>query len=467
MKFADALAVAQELGPEEALSLAPHDKRELQDALLAETVRLAYEGHTYYRAVMTAEGLVPADIRTTDDLVRLPVTTKADFLADPDAFRLRVDGGAPELSTLWDVVYTTGTSTGVPAPVYSTTFDHLAYMHVSRRRAPFIPLGEGDVICNLFPITPFPMGAYTRAISEALACGSALVLAQTGRPPQWFGSHRSLGEAARLAESSGATVLWGVASFVRRLLLHAEEHGIDLSAVRMVMITGEASSPDVLESMRARMRRLGCRDDIVINRYGSTEQGATMVECTPGSGFHNLAPDHVFLEIVDPSSGARLPDGQEGHLAFTHLLRRGTLLLRYAPGDVASLDHAPCPSCGRIGSERMSAAVRRVGSVQKVKGTLVDLDAVRVALEKLEYLEEFQVVIRATDPEAPEVADDLAVRFAARSGCDESAPTAILETVRQIASLRPTLVPCAAADIFDPDGAPKARRIVDERELRK
>lgn len=462
--FEQAFEVAQTADLDGVLRLPPADLAALRDALLARTIELVYEGHPHYRRVMTGLGLRPSDIVTTDDLRKLPVTTKHDFLADPDAFRLRVPSLPIEMTALWEVIYTTGTSTGVPAPIYTTTFDHLSYMHAMQRRRPFVPLGPRDLVVSLFPLTPFPMGAYSRAVAEAAACGAAIVPAQTGRRPAYFGAHRSIDEAVELVVTHRATVLWGVAGFVRRLLMQAERTGADFSTVRMVTVTGEASSHALLDDLRRRLDRLGSAQSMVVNRYGSTEQGGAMIECVPGSGFHNLAPDQLFFEVVDPQSGERRPDGETGSLAFTHLLRRGTVLLRYAPGDVASLDRSPCPACGRTSSERLSTNVRRVGTIQKIKGTLVDLDAVRARLESVPELDEFQLVLRSTDPAYPESVDDLLVRFACPDASEEAVRATIELTVGEVGRLRPTVLRCSPIDIFDPETEAKPRRLVDARD---
>lgn len=464
VQFDEALATAQTADLATLLHMAPEEMTELRNALLAHIIELVYEGHPYYGAVMRRLRLTPADIVTIDDLQKLPPTSKRDFLADPGAFRLQCPSLPAEMQALWEVVYTTGTSTGVPAPVYTTTFDHLSYMHNSQRRRSFIPIREDDVVVNLFPLTPFPTGAYARAAAEVAAYGAALVTAHTGRPPAFFGGHRSIGDAARLVVAHRATVLYGVAGFVRRLLIHAERNGTSFSSVRMVMVTGQASSRRVLDDIRRRLAGLGSSEALVINRYGSTEQGSSMVECEPGRGFHNLAPDQIFPEVLDPGTSERLPDGEQGLLAFTHLLRRGTVLLRYMPGDIASLERAPCPSCGCTSTERMSPDVRRVGGIQKVKGTLVDLDSLREHLEGIPELEEFQLVLRSSDPEWPEAADELVVRFACGDRVEAKVRAAVEGVVDQIGHLRPILERCAASEIFNPDEMSKPRRIVDQRE---
>jgi phenylacetate-CoA ligase len=441
----------------------PADKlQDIQDRHLAEMVEVCYEGHPFYRKLMRAEGLEPRHIRTCRDLQRLPVTTKTDFLADPEAFRLQHKGLPEEAQTLWNVVYTTGTTSGRPAPVYITSFDHYAYMYASRRRMGFIGLRDTDTVANLFPLTPFPMGAYARAVDEMAACGIAIVYGQTGRPTKPFDVHRSLDEAVALVERHRVTVLWGVASFVRRVLVRAKQLGADFSAVRMAMITGEASSPAMRDDMSRRMSDLGCAGADVVNRYGSTEQGSSMVECQPGSGFHNLAPDQLFHEVVDVDSGRRLDDGERGMLAFTHLMRRGTAFLRYAVGDVVAMQTDTCPHCGRT-SPRISSDPVRTGDVLKIKGTLVNLHALKEALEGLGSVEEYQIVIQASDANDDLAMDELVIRLAVPKGAENAALATVTEETLRIAQIRPRVEFAARDEIFDPTSSAKPRRIDDRR----
>src|SRR5690606_19073717 len=195
----------------------------------------------------------------------------------------------PEIGTLWKVIYTTGTTSGRPAPVYVTAHDHFTYLYACQQRQELIGLKNTDLLANLFPLTTFPMGAYSRAPDEISAVGGAIMNAHTGRADTVYPLNRSLDDAVHAISRHRATVLWGVAGFVRRVLMRAEELGADFSAVRQVMITGEASSTAMREDLARRMVKLGCADSRVVNRYGSTEQGGSMVECHPGSGFHSLA----------------------------------------------------------------------------------------------------------------------------------------------------------------------------------
>lgn len=441
----------------------PHEEvRRIQDENLAHMVELCYEGHPFYRSLMRAEGLQPRDIQTAEDLRRLPVTTKTDFLADPEAFRLRHERLPIEAQTLWNVIYTTGTTSGRPAPVYITSHDHYAYMYAARRRMEFIGLRDTDTVVNLFPLTPFPMGAYSRAADEMAACGIGIVYAQTGRPTKPFDVHRSLDEAVDLIERHRVTVLWGVASFVRRVLIRAEQLNADFSSVRMAMITGEASSSAMRDDMSARLSKLGGAGTEIVNRYGSTEQGSSMVECQPGSGFHSLAPDQLFHEVVDAESGGRLGDGERGMLAFTHLMHRGTVFLRYAVGDVVSMQTDTCSHCGRT-SPRISSDPVRTGDVLKIKGTLVNLQVLKDSLERIRSIEEYQIVIQSADAADEFAMDELLVRLAVPEGAEKDARAAVTDETLRIAQIRPRIEFVSRDDIFDPTTSAKPRRVEDRR----
>lgn len=441
----------------------PGEVAVLQDRLLAETVALCYRGHPFYGRVMRREGLVPEDIRSTADLVKLPVTTKEDFLEDPEVFRLGGDDLPVEASTLWEVCYTTGTTSGRPAPIYTTTFDYYAYLYHCRRRSVFTSIVDTDVIANVFPLTAHPTGIYVRAHAEAAAVGAAMVTTHTGRPNRWFPVHRSLDEAVRLVERHRATVIWGVAGFVRRMLIRAAEIDADFSSVRMCMITGEASSPAMRADMARRMRDLGSSEGTVLNRFGSTEAGVSMVECVEGSGFHNPSPDQMFLEVVDPSDGRRLADGEEGILTFTHLIRRGTVFLRYAMGDVASLTREPCPHCGRTASERIVSQPTRTGNIVKVKGTMVNLEALRHELDAVPGLEEYQIVLGKVDPDDPFSTDRLTIRAAVAAERRLEVEPRIVDGTRAIANLTPGIEYVDRDAIYDPQTRAKPQRIIDTR----
>ncbi len=432
----------------------------LQDRLLARMVELCYLHHPFYSKLMRREGLEPRHIRNCAELERLPPCSKTEFLADPDSFRLNPEA-LGNAGTLWKVVYTTGTTTGRPAPVYVAAHDHFAYMFGFQDRQDIIGLRDTDRLINLFPLTNFPLGAFARAADEVAAVGAAIVFGHTGRAEMGFPLNRPLDEAVAAVARHRVTVLWGVAGFVRRVLIRARDLGADFSSVRMVMTTGEAASPAMRADFRMRMAELGCADTVVVNRYGSTEQGGTMIECTDGSGFHSVQPDQLFHEVVDPATGKRLADGESGHLAVTHLNRRGTVFLRYMVGDVASLDHAICPHCGRT-SVRMSSTPVRSGDIIKIRGALVNLANLKSTFDRSRDIDEYQIVVRPQDEADVFSMDELVIRLAPAQG-SAAVGERVAEEVQRLTNLRPRIEIVGRDEIYDPITASKPRRIVDAR----
>lgn len=444
------------------LFLPQAELRAFQDARLREMVAICYDHHPFYARLMRSEGLEPRHIQSCDDLERLPPSSKQDFLADPDAFRIDPEGLPPGESVLWKVIYTTGTTSGRPAPVYVTAYDHFTYLDACARRQALIGLRETDLLANLFPLTTFPMGAYSRAPDEVAAVGAAIFNAHTGRADTPLKVNRGLDDAVAAVARHRATVLWGVAGFVRRVLMRAAETGADFRAVRMVMITGEASSTAMRDDLRTRMAALDCADTIVRNRYGSTEQGGSMVECTEGAGFHALAPDQLFHEAVNPATGRRCGEDETGMLAFTHLARRGTAFLRYLVGDEVVITNRTCPHCGRT-APRITSQPVRTGDVVKIKGTLVNLQMLKDRLDRVPGLDEYQIVVRPADASDPFSADELVLRVAVAATAAPGFEDGLVAEATKLTMVRPVIERAAANDIYDPMLAAKPRRVVDLR----
>lgn len=423
-------------------------------------LELCARGHDWYRERWSAAGVRLGDVRGVGDLRRLPLTHKHDLMAEPERFRL----GCPELPlherTVWEIIYTTGT-TGEPTPVYTTTHDWHAYLLQARRVAEIAGITDRDVIANLFPLTPAPMGSFVRSVANAYAAGAAIVAALPGAPHGDFDVHRTLDDAVRMVERHRATVLWGVTSFVRRVLVRAGEVGADFSSVRMCAVTGEASSPALRGDLRTRLRALGAAGTTIFDRYGSTEVGA-LAQCREEGDWHNPAPEILYQEIVDPDTGMPLPDGERGAVAITHLDRRGTVLVRYLLGDVASLTHAPCPHCGRNG-DRVVGPIVRTKDLVKVKGMLVNPAVLLDAIRAVPGIDEFQVVLARSAPEDPFSTDEMVVRVATRRPDRDAVGRALVDAAGAAVRVRPRVEFAAAEEIYDPSRDPKAIRLVDRR----
>lgn len=427
----------------------------VQTRRLAQTMQRIAAGHSYYRRVLAERGLAAADFRSLDDLARLPLTRKDDYMREPDAFRI-ADASLPEeMRTVWDVMYTTGSTAGQPTPFVSTSYDFFGILELNRNMLRLRGVRGDDVIANLFPLTARPHGAFIRTMHAAASMNLRVVAALPGNPSPHFTLGNALDEVVAIVARSRATILWGVPSYVRRVVARAEELGADFRAVRLAFVTGEGLGEPARAELTAALRRLGSPDAWVSISYGATEMQGGMVECAPGSGYHNPAPDQFHIAVVDPGSGARVADGQSGLVTLSHLRRTGTVLLRYALGDISALGSGQCPHCGSW-TDRLVAMPRRADTLLKIKGTLVNPDVLVQAAESVLEGREFQFSIARNAQ-----GDTLTLKVPA-----DAAPLAgrLAQTVKQAAGITPSVELADGAAFADPSRSWKTKRVVDLRD---
>ncbi len=443
---------------------------------LQRTLKAVSAAHPFYRERFRSLGLKADDIETVDDLVRLPTTAKNDYIADPDAFRLRPDDlpadFAVEERVLWDIAYTTGTTSGRPSPFYNTTHDCYAILDQARRCNEAEGFRPDDRVANLYPMAGFPTGAFLSVVRSTMIAGLPVVHGLTGSANSEFKVRNSLAEAIDKAARLKPTILWGVPSFVRRFLNEARRRQADLSAVRLVLTSGEPVPSALRKEMREQLSAMGAGEVNIKARYAFTEMQGGLVQCEEHAAPQNVVPDLYYLEVLDPETGARRRDGEEGMLAITHLHRRGTVLLRYLVGDVVTLSREPCPACGRLG-ERVVATPRRVGNLVKCRGMLVNTDVILETLSAMEGIGEFQLLFRRED--RPGAMDEMVVRIefdehaAGRPGAagwtGPKLREEVTRRVREAVSLRPEVEFDGHGSIYDQERSIKAKRVVDSRKI--
>jgi phenylacetate-CoA ligase len=424
---------------------------------LRRTLHAVALAHPFYRQRFRELGIAPQDIASLDDLQKLPPTRKDDYIADPEAFRLQAadlpDEFAPAERVLWDVAYTTGTTSGRPSPFYNTTHDAYAIWDQARRCNEAEGFRPDDRVANLYPLADFPTGAFLSVIRSTMIAGLPVVHGLTGSAHSEFKVRHSLSEALEVFRP---TVLWGVPSFVRRFLEEARRTGRDLGAVRLIITSGEPMPAVLRAEMKALLAGCGAGAVNIRARYAFTEMQGGLVQCADDAPTQNIAPDLYHLEVVDPDSGCRLPDGESGMLAITHLHRRGTVLLRYLVGDIVTLSRAPCPHCGRMG-ERVVATPRRTGNLVKCRGMLVNTDVVIDLLSATPGIGQFQIVFaRETG-----AMDRMLVRIEGQD--DASLRDRLAAAIQQAVSLRPDIEFVAGGALYDEARSLKARRVLDLR----
>src|SRR5258708_16524195 len=124
--------------------------RDIQNRRFQHQCSLCFKAHHYYQEIFQRLHLTVDDFKTIDDLHKLPVTTKQDYMKNPLAFRLAaLPEFLPQERILWDVSYTTGTTVGVPTPFFNTTHDYFAILEQLKRLCDIIGISASDTIMNL------------------------------------------------------------------------------------------------------------------------------------------------------------------------------------------------------------------------------------------------------------------------------------------------------------------------------
>lgn len=429
---------------------------------LRRTLKAVAAAHPFYRQRFAELRIKADDIGSLDDLQTLPLTHKSAYISDPDSFRLRPNDLPADFSAeervLWDVAYTTGTTSGKPSPFYNTAHDAYAIWDQARRCNAAEGLIAGDRVANLYPLAGFPTGAFLSVIRSCMIGGLPVVHGLTGSANSEFKVRNSLAEALSTVARFRPTVLWGVPSFVRRFLDEAARQGADLSEVRLVLTSGEPVPATLRVELREQLARLGASAVDIRARYAFTEMQGGLVQCAEDAPVQNVCPDLYHLEIVDPKTGRSLADGESGALAITHLHRRGTVLLRYLVGDIVALSRRPCPHCGREG-ERVVATPRRTGALVKCRGMLVNTDVIVDTLAAMAGIGEFQIVFAGDD--RPGAMERLVIRIERET--DAALAEEVTRRVRAAVSLRPEVEFVARGALYDQERSIKAKRVLDLR----
>jgi phenylacetate-CoA ligase len=432
---------------------------------LRRTVEICETAHPYYRRRFRELGFSSRDIRSLEDLQKLPPVQKADYMASPEDFRLQpklLQGLSLEETTLWNVAYTTGTTSGKPSPFFNNSHDQFNIMLQAARAGEAEGMRRGDLIANLVPLTAMPTGAYLVVVRTAEALGIGSISALTGAKSAEYPIRRDIDEAIDCVHAASATILWGIPSFIRHFLRRVAERSLALPRVRMIVLSGEPVSAAMHAEFLQTLRAFGAADPQVRVRYSFTEMQGGLVQCCNGVEAQNLSPDLYCLEVVDPESGKPKADGEEGAICITHLHRRGTVLLRYLVGDIAALKLEHCPHCGRLG-ERVVRSPHRSGSLIKVKGMLVNPDLVFEALTADPDIHEFQMVVCNVDPSDADSLDRLVIRLDAAPSAHERLRRTIPEAVQRLVLVRAEVDFAARGSLHDPLRTSKVKRVIDER----
>jgi len=303
----------------------------LQLQRLQAQVRRLHAVSPFYRERLDAAGVNPDQIRTLDDLRRIPVVTKQE-LRDEQALHPpygRFTAAAPET---WRELHPSSGTTGNPVITIWSEQDLRHISDMTARTLWSMGVRPGDVIQNGFAIGLWVAGMAVHHAARQIGCFTVPIGAQMTEQQLFY---------LRRARS---TVLTATPSFALYIAEHLRRAGLDPEelSLRIGAFGGEAGTQ--LPSTRAKLEE-GLGID-AFDYFGLAEIGPTFAsECAAKAGLH-WAEDHHIIEVIDPETMEPVAPGEVGVVVITHLTREATPMLRYWTGDYARLDPSPC-ACGR------------------------------------------------------------------------------------------------------------------------
>lgn len=302
----------------------------IQNRRVQEIIRYAYTNVPYYRQTMDELGLRPSDFWTVDHLTKLPILERRKMQKDPARFisNKQSIGDYLELGS--------GGSTGEPLMVYHDTaaiFQNAA--HGERERSILTaaigkPWGYKETIISSPP---------TAAIKvRELVKNKALFPRGVGIERQYLSPHQKTEDNIDAINVFQPDVIHAYGSYLEVLFPYVQSTGVPFHFPKVVTYSSDGLSPSV------RYLITEVFGIPVFSTYQAIEAFKIGFECGEHRGLH-LNIDLYPLRIVD-SQGRSLPAGEQGEVVISNLVNRGTVLLNYRLGDIASVLPDPC-KCGR------------------------------------------------------------------------------------------------------------------------
>ena len=428
------------LSPMEAAPL--HEIRALQSYRLSRTVRRVYENVPFYRKKFDELGIKPDDIKSVDDLPKLPFTYKQD-LRDNYPYGLF----AAPMDEVVRIHASSGT-TGKQTVVGYTQNDLDMWAECAGRA---LTAAGGD--SSDFVHVSYGYGLFTGGLGlhdGAGRIGASVIPASTGN------TKRQL----QIFKDFHSIILCCTPSYALFLGEARRDAGIPLSEISLK--AGVFGAEPWTDEMRRKIEELlGIR---AYDIYGLSEITGPGVayECSEQTGMH-INEDFFIAEIIDPETGEVLPEGEKGELVFTTITKEALPLIRYRTRDITMLTREPC-SCGRS-FVKMKKVMGRSDDMLIIRGINVFPSQVEAVLLELGMQPHYMLVVDRVNN-----LDTLEIQVEMDEGMQIDAVRMIEQKENQIAkAVESTLNITAKIRLVSPKtierSEGKAKRVIDKRSL--
>lgn len=413
----------------------------LQNERLAKQVKHVYDNVSMYRERMDEMGIKPEDIKTIDDLKKLPFTTKDD-LREQYPYGLL----ATPLENCVRIQSTSGT-TGRRVVAFYTQNDIDLWEECCARAIVAAGGTKEDVVHVSYGYGLFTGGPGLNGGSHKV--GSLTLPMSSGNTERQI----------QFMTDLGSTILCCTPSYAAYLAEAIHERGVkDQIKLKAGIFGAEAWTEEMRRDIE---EKLGIK---AYDIYGLTEISGPGVsfECEEQAGMH-INEDHFIAEVIDPNTGEVLPDGEKGELVFTSITKEAFPLIRYRTRDICILSRKKC-SCGRT-HVKMTKPLGRSDDMLIVKGVNVFPSQIETVLLNKGYAANYQIIVtRANNSDNLEVQVEKTPEMA-----DLDAAAVAVKTKELVSALKAMLGIYADVKLVEPKAITrsegKAVRVIDKRGL--
>ncbi len=351
--------------------------KKFQEQKLAELLVYLQNNSPFYQQHFSKHGIAISDIRTIDDLAKIPTTTKTDLFSNNEDFF------CVEREKIVDYSTTSGTlGDPVTFGLSDADLERLAYNEAISFACAGIR--EGDVVQMMTTIDKRFMAGLAYFIGLR-KMGASVIRMGPGIPElQWDSILRYKPK-----------YLITVPSFLLKMIEYAENHGIDYQncSVYGAVCIGESLRNQDFSKSRLAQKITDKWDIQLFSTYASTEMSTAFTECEAQKGGHHH-PELIITEILDENENP-VEEGEVGELVITTLGVEAIPLLRFKTGDLVQAHHGKC-ECGR-NTFRLGPVVGRKQHMIKYKGTTLYPPALNDLLNTYPGIHTYQIIIRSNE----------------------------------------------------------------------
>lgn len=414
----------------------------LQSERLCATVKRVWENVPLYRERMEAAGVTPGDIHGTEDICRLPFTSKQD-LRDTYPYGMF----AVPMEKVVRLHASSGT-TGKQIVVGYTEHDLDVWSDLCARQLTAAGATSSDKIHVSYGYGLFTGGFGIHGGAQKI--GATVIPVSSGNTARQI----------TIIQDFGSDFLCCTPSYAMYIAEELEKAGVDTST--LPLRAGIFGAEPWTEEMRRQIeKKLNIK---AYDIYGLTEIMGPGVayECSEQHGMH-VNEDHFIIEIIDPGTGAHMPDGEEGEIVFSCITKEAFPLLRFRTKDIGVITHSPC-ACGRS-FVRMSKPRGRTDDMLIIRGVNVFPSQIETVLLRLGFAPNYQLVVDRLNN-----LDTLEVRLEITPETFNDVTTVLSHIERGIAEELKSLLGIAAKVTLVAPGSitrseGKAVRVIDKRKL--